>query len=154
MGTGIIKTSSVKSPHRVIKAPAVIFNNQQDFNRAFGNGTLNRDCVVVIRFQGPRCNGMPELHQLTPALGVLQDKGFQVALVTDGRMSGASGKIPAAIHLSPEAFLGGALAQLMDGDMIELDANKGTLNVLVEHDDWQQRPLATADTTANNIGLG
>ena len=154
LGTGIIKTSSVKSQCRVIKAPAVIFNNQQDFNQAFGNGALNRDCVVVIRFQGPRCNGMPELHQLTPALGVLQDKGFQVALVTDGRMSGASGKTPAAIHLSPEAFLGGALAQLIDGDIIELDADKGILNVLVDHDEWQKRPLATTDTTTNNIGLG
>ncbi len=130
LGRAIFKTSAVAPAHQTIEAPVAVFNDQNDVMTAFKAGALNRDVIVVVRFQGPRANGMPELHKLTPALGVLQDKGFKVALVTDGRMSGASGKVPAAIHLHPEALAGGMIAKLKDGDVIKLCATKGTLDVL------------------------
>ena len=132
LGRGVIKISAVKPQHRLIEAPAMIFTGQDELIAAFKAGELDRDLVAVVRFQGPQANGMPELHKLTPSLGVLQDKGFKVALVTDGRMSGASGKVPAAIHVTPEAADGGPLARLRDGDIVRLDAEAGTLEALVE----------------------
>ncbi|GCD89612.1 phosphogluconate dehydratase [Nocardioides sp. LS1] len=133
LGRAVIKTSAVKPEHRSVTAPAVVFDHQDDFLAAFGDGALDgRDFVAVIRYQGPAANGMPELHKLTPALGVLQDRGQRVALVTDGRMSGASGKVPAAIHVTPEAALGGAIARIHDGDLVTVDAETGLLDVHVE----------------------
>lgn len=132
LGEGIIKISAVKPEHRRVEAPCVIFDDQNDLLAALESGGFDRDFVAVVRFQGPQANGMPELHKLTPQLGVLLDKGFNIALVTDGRMSGASGKVPAAIHICPEALSGGALARLRDGDMIVLDADAGTLDVILE----------------------
>jgi phosphogluconate dehydratase len=131
LGRAVIKVSAVAPEHRVVEAPAVVFDDQHDFLAAFDRGELGRDLVAVIRYQGPSANGMPELHKLIPALGVLQDRGHQVALVTDGRMSGASGKIPAAIHLTPEAAAGGPLARVADGDVIRVDALSGTLSAAV-----------------------
>jgi len=144
LGRAVIKTSAVDPLHRIIEAPARVFAEQDDVVKAFKAGELERDVVVVVRFQGPRANGMPELHKLTPSLGVLQDKGFKVALVTDGRMSGASGKVPAAIHLSPEALAGGGIARLRDGDMVRLDAEAGTLTALVDAAEWEAREPAGA----------
>jgi len=139
LGTAVIKTSAVKPQHRVVTAPALVFDDQADFLAAFANGELDgRDLVAVIRYQGPAANGMPELHKLNPALGVLQDRGHQVAIVTDGRMSGASGKVPAAIHVTPEAALGGPLARVRDGDLITVDAERGLLT-LAEADELQHR---------------
>ena len=132
LGRAVIKVSAVAPEHRVVEAPALIFHDQDDFIAAFKRGELDRDFVAVLRFQGPRANGMPELHKLTPPLSVLQDKGRKVALVTDGRMSGASGKVPAAIHLTPEAEQGGPIARLREGDLIRLDAERGTLEVLLD----------------------
>jgi phosphogluconate dehydratase len=129
LGRGAIKVSAVKPEHRVISAPAAVFETQDALVAAFKRGELDRDVVVVVRFQGPQANGMPELHNLTPSLGVLQDRGHRVALVTDGRMSGASGKVPAAIHVTPEAAVGGPLARVRDGDQITLDAVAGTLTI-------------------------
>ena len=136
----------------IIEAPARVFDSQEALLNAFKAGEMNCDVVAVVRFQGPMANGMPELHKLTPPLAVLQNQGFQVALVTDGRMSGASGKVPAAIHVSPEALAGGPLAKLRDGDIIRLDAVAGTLAVLVGDDEWAARPLATlsAEQAENN----
>jgi phosphogluconate dehydratase len=130
LGRAIFKTSAVDSERWTIEAPALCFSDQQQVLEAFQRGDLDRDCVVVVRFQGPRANGMPELHKLTPALGVVQDRGFNVALVTDGRMSGASGKVPAAIHVSPEALPDGPLARVRDGDLIRLCGHAGHLEVL------------------------
>ena len=141
LGRSVIKTSSVPDDRHLIEAPARIFSSQEGLHRAFAAGELDRDVVVVVRFQGPRANGMPELHKLTPPLAVLQGKGFRVALVTDGRMSGASGKVPAAIHCSPEALAGGPLAKLRDGDVIRLDAAAGTLEALVDGTEWAAREL-------------
>ena len=132
LGRGTFKTSAVDPSRFTIEAPARVFADQNDVVAAFKAGELERDVVVVVRFQGPRANGMPELHKLTPPLGVLQDKGFKVALVTDGRMSGASGKVPAAIHVSPEAACGGALALVQDGDIIRLCGHDGTLELKVD----------------------
>ncbi|HEY0644863.1 MAG TPA: dihydroxy-acid dehydratase, partial [Nocardioides sp.] len=130
LGTAVIKTSAVAPEHRVVTAPALVFDDQADFLAAFADGTLDgRDLVAVIRYQGPAANGMPELHKLTPALGVLQDRGQRVAIVTDGRMSGASGKVPAAIHVTPEAALGGPLSRVRDGDPVTVDALTGRLTV-------------------------
>ncbi|MGH1470750.1 MAG: phosphogluconate dehydratase [Cellvibrionaceae bacterium] len=143
LGEGVIKISAVKKEHRKIKAPCEIFHDQKSLKDAFDRGDLEKDFVAVIRFQGPQANGMPELHQLTPYLGTLQDRGFNVALVTDGRMSGASGKIPAAIHLSPEALAGGPIGKLKTGDVIELDAEKGELTVLVDEKEFVSRSPAT-----------
>jgi phosphogluconate dehydratase len=128
-----------------------VFHSQEDLQAAFKAGELNHDVVAVVRFQGPKANGMPELHRLTPPLAVLQEKGFRVALVTDGRMSGASGKVPAAIHLTPEAVDGGPIAKIRDGDMIRLDADKGTLEVLA---DLSAREAVKADLSRNEAGTG
>ena len=154
LGRSVIKISAVKPQNRLVEAPVRIFHDQADVKAAFQAGELNKDVIVVVRFQGPRANGMPELHSLTPCLSVLQDKGFGVALVTDGRMSGASGKVPAAIHLSPEAAAGGAIARLQDGDLVRLDAEAGRLDVLVDLDEFQKRPLATTDLTGSAEGIG
>ena len=141
LGRSVIKTSAVPQDRHVVEAPALVFNSQEALLAAFNAGELERDFVAVVRFQGPRANGMPELHKLTPPLAVLQGKGYKVALVTDGRMSGASGKVPAAIHVSPEALAGGPLAKVRDGDIIRLDATDGTLQALVDADVWAARPL-------------
>ena len=132
LGRATFKTSAVDAARWTIEAPIRVFNSQEEVQEAFKAGELERDVIVVVRFQGPRANGMPELHKLTPPLGVLQDKGFKVALVTDGRMSGASGKVPAAIHVTPEALNGGALALLRDGDVVRLCGHSGSLEVLAD----------------------
>ena len=152
LGRGVIKISAVAPERHVIEAPARIFHDQDAVKRAFKAGEFTTDTIVVVRFQGPRANGMPELHSLTPTLAVLQDRGLRVALVTDGRMSGASGKVPAAIHISPEAADGGPLARLRDGDLIRLDADAGTLDVLAP--DFATRAPVTADLSANAQGSG
>ena len=152
LGRATFKTSAVDPARWTTEAPVRVFHDQNEALAAFKAGELDRDVVVVIRFQGPVANGMPELHKLTPPLGVLQDKGFNVALVTDGRMSGASGKVPAAIHLSPEAARGGAIAKLQDGDIVRLCAHTGTLSVLVDADIWATR--APAPTPERHIGTG
>ena len=152
LGRAIIKTSAVAETHLTMEAPVRIFTDQTDVQTAFKAGELDRDVVVVVRFQGPRANGMPELHKLTPALGVLLDRGFKVALVTDGRMSGASGKVPAAIHLSPECLLGGPIGKLRDGDVVRLCARTGTIDALVDAAVWDAREIPAAPTEA--IGTG
>jgi len=157
LGRSVIKISAVPDDRHVIEAPCRVFNSQDELHQAFAAGTLNQDVVCVVRWQGPQANGMPELHKLTPPLAVLQGKGFRVALVTDGRMSGASGKVPAAIHVSPEAAAGGPLAKVLDGDIIRLDAQAETLQVLVDAAQWDARPVATmpeALRAANGVGMG
>jgi len=154
LGHAIIKASAVNPDNRVIEAPALVLHSQQALNDAFKAGELNRDFIAVIRFQGPKANGMPELHKLTTVLGILQDRGHKVALVTDGRMSGASGKVPAAIHVTPEALDGGPISRIADGDMIRLDANAGTLEVLLTAQEFKARPKAIADLAANDFGMG
>jgi len=154
LGRAVIKVSAVKPQHRVVEAPAIVFNSQEEFMLAYKAGKLDRDFVAVLRYQGPRANGMPELHALTPALGSLQDAGRHVALVTDGRMSGASGKVPAAIHVSPEVLAGGALGRVRDGDMIRLDAEAGSLQALVPDSEWNQRAIESADLSASHVGMG
>lgn len=157
LGRSVIKVSAVPEDRHVVQAPAVVFDGQEELLAAFKAGTLERDFVAVVRFQGPRANGMPELHKLTPPLAVLQGKGFKVALVTDGRMSGASGKVPAAIHVSPEVLAGGPLGKVRDGDVIRLDARAGTLNALVDPGEWAMREVAPqtathAETHAHGLG--
>jgi phosphogluconate dehydratase len=154
LGRAVMKISAVKKEHHIVEAPALTFDSQDDFMHAYKAGKLNRDFVAVIRFQGPRANGMPELHALTPALSNLQDAGYHVAMVTDGRMSGASGKVPAAIHVSPEILAGGPLGLVRDGDIIRVDATQGTLEALVPEDVWAARKLATADLSSSHIGMG
>ncbi|MCM2291362.1 phosphogluconate dehydratase [Allorhizobium sp. BGMRC 0089] len=154
LGKAVIKISAVKPERHIVEAPAIVFHSQQAMQDAFKEGRLNRDFIAVVRFQGPKANGMPELHKLTPALGVLQDRGFKVALLTDGRMSGASGKVPAAIHVTPEAVDGGPIAKIRDGDMIRLDAVAGTLEVLVDAADFAARPAVTVDLSDNDYGMG
>ena len=154
LGRSIIKISAVKPQHRTVRAPVAIFDNQNDVQAAFKAGKLHRDVVVVVRGQGPRANGMPELHKLTPALGVLQDLGYKVALVTDGRMSGASGKVPAAIHLSPEAASGGPIGRLRDGDVVALDAERGSLEVEVAEAEWNARAQWRPDPRSSSHGFG
>ncbi len=154
LGRAVVKVSSVPEDRLVVEAPARVFDDQQQVRVAFARGELDRDVVVVVRGQGPRANGMPELHQLTPALSVLQARGHRVALVTDGRMSGASGKVPAAIHLTPEALAGGAIARLRDGDRVRLDALGGRLDVLVDAQEWQARVPVPPDTAADQAGCG
>ncbi|WP_132590450.1 phosphogluconate dehydratase [Pseudomonas aeruginosa] len=153
LGRGAMKVSAVAPEHQVVEAPVRIFHDQASLAAAFKAGELERDLVAVVRFQGPRANGMPELHKLTPFLGVLQDRGFKVALVTDGRMSGASGKVPAAIHVSPEAIAGGPLARLRDGDRVRVDGVNGELRVLVDDAEWQARSLEPAPQDGN-LGCG
>ncbi|HQS37415.1 MAG: phosphogluconate dehydratase [Methylotenera sp. 24-45-7] len=142
LGRSVIKISAVPEDRHIIEAPAIVFDAQEELLAAFDRGELEKDFIAVVRFQGPKANGMPELHKLTPPLAVLQNKGFRVAIVTDGRMSGASGKIPAAIHLSPEASAGGPLAKVRDGDIIRLNATVGMVNVLVDEDAWAEREPA------------
>jgi phosphogluconate dehydratase len=154
LGRAVIKTSAVAVERHRIEAPARVFHDQESLHAAFKAGELDRDVVAVVRFQGPKANGMPELHRLMPPLGVLQDKGFKVALVTDGRMSGASGKVPSAIHVTPEAASGGPIAKIKDGDMIRLDAEAGTLNVLVDPVEWAARETVTVDLTESQSGCG
>lgn len=154
LGRAVIKTSAVADEHTVVEAPAIVIDDQDALKPLFEAGELDRDCVVVVTYQGPSANGMPELHKLTPMLGVLQDKGYRVALVTDGRMSGASGKVPAAIHLTPEAKLGGLLGKVWTGDMIRLDANTGELTVLVDDDTLASREQAGAPSVPNTVGRG
>jgi phosphogluconate dehydratase len=157
LGRAVIKTSAVPDDRHVVQAPARVFDGQDALHRAFRAGELDRDVVVVVRFQGPRANGMPELHKLTPPLAVLQAKGHRVALLTDGRMSGASGKVPAAIHCVPEALDGGPIARLRDGDPVRIDALAGTLDVLVDPAEWAARTPATLDAAQaeeNAHGLG
>jgi phosphogluconate dehydratase len=157
LGRSVIKISAVPEALHVIEAPARVFNSQEELQAAFKAGELERDVICVVRWQGPQANGMPELHKLTPPLAVLQGKGFKVALVTDGRMSGASGKVPAAIHVSPEAAAGGPLAKVQDGDLIRLDGVAGTLQVLVSEAEWSARPLAqmpAQQLAANGVGMG
>jgi len=165
LGRSVIKVSSVPDDCHVIEAPVRVFDSQLALLEAFNTGELERIClenaaggvICVVRWQGPQANGMPELHKLTPPLAVLQGKGFKVALVTDGRMSGASGKVPAAIHVSPEAAAGGPLAKLRDGDVIRLDAGTGGLNVLIAESEWAARsidtmPLALRDADSHGMG--
>jgi phosphogluconate dehydratase len=157
LGRAVIKVSAVPSECHLIEAPARVFDSQEELLQAFNDGALQSDMVAVVRWQGPRANGMPELHKLTPPLAVMQNAGLRVALVTDGRMSGASGKVPAAIHVSPESHAGGPLAKVRDGDLIRLDAVQGRLDVLVDADDWAQRTPATmpeAQSLGNAFNLG
>ena len=154
LGRAVIKVSSVPDDRHVIEAPAVIFHEQDDVRGAFERGELDRDFVAVVRFQGPKAMGMPELHKLTPTLTILQSRGHRVALVTDGRMSGASGKVPAAIHVSPEAIDGGPLGKLRDGDIVRLDADAGTLDAKVDAGEWAQREFVHAELSAHHAGLG
>ncbi|MUT51332.1 MULTISPECIES: phosphogluconate dehydratase [Pseudomonas] len=153
LGRGVMKVSAVAREHQVVEAPARVFHDQQSLADAFKAGELERDFVAVVRFQGPRCNGMPELHKLTPFLGVLQDRGYKVALVTDGRMSGASGKIPAAIHVCPEAFDGGPLARVRDGDIVRVDGVEGTLQLRVSAQELASRDLPPVPQ-GNDLGCG
>jgi phosphogluconate dehydratase len=157
LGRSVIKVSAVPEDRHIVEAPAIVFNAQEELLAAFKAGELQRDFIAVVRFQGPRANGMPELHKLTPPLAVLQGKGFKVALVTDGRMSGASGKVPAAIHVSPEVLAGGPLGKVRNGDLIRLDAVAGTLTALVDEATWAARevetlPPALAENNAHDLG--
>ena len=154
LGRAVIKTSAVKPEHRSVEAPALVFNNQEELMAAFERGELQRDFVAVVRYQGPRANGMPELHKLTPPLGVLQDQGFKVALVTDGRMSGASGKVPAAIHVTPECLAGGPLSRVRSGDVIRLDGERGVLEVRVSASELAGRQPEPVDLSDYQHGLG
>ncbi len=154
LGHAVIKTSSIPDDRHFIEAPARVFHSQEELHAAFKTGELHRDVVAVVRFQGPKANGMPELHRMTPPLSVLQDKGFRVGLVTDGRMSGASGKVPAAIHVTPEAADGGAIARIRDGDIIRIDADNGRLEILVDAREFAARVPATADLSKNEEGTG
>ena len=154
LGRAVIKSSSIPEDRQIIEAPCRIFHSQEELAAAFKANELNKDVIAVVRFQGPKANGMPELHRMTPPLAVLQERGFRVALVTDGRMSGASGKVPAAIHVTPEAADGGPIARLKDGDVIRIDATKGTMEVLVDAKEFAARSLATKDMVDNEQGTG
>ena len=154
LGRSVIKVSAVKPEHRVVEAPARVFHGQEGLQAAFKAGELTGDMIAVVRFSGPRALGMPELHKLTPSLGILQDRGFKVALLTDGRMSGASGKVPAAIHMTPEAVDGGPISKIRDGDMIRLDANEGTLTFLGDEREFLSRTPATEDLRPQHFGMG
>ena len=154
LGRAVIKSSSIPPDRHVIEAPCRVFHSQEELTEAFKRGELHKDVVAVVRFQGPRANGMPELHRMTPPLAVLQDLGYRVALITDGRMSGASGKIPAAIHVTPEAAAGGPIAKLRDGDIIRLDADKGVIKILMDAKEFAARQLAQKDMSDNEQGVG
>ncbi len=154
LGRAVIKTSAMKHEHHIVEAPALVFNDQEEVIAAFKAGKLSRDFVAVVRFQGPRANGMPELHQLTPSLASLQSKGFHVALVTDGRMSGASGSVPAAIHVTPECLSGGPLGKVRDGDVIRVDCHTGVLQAKVADEVWQRRDLPGLGHARNESGCG
>jgi len=154
LGRAVIKTSALKDSSRVIEAPAKVFHSQAALTKAFEDGELEQDFIAVVKCQGPRANGMPELHKMTPPLGVLMDRGFNVALVTDGRMSGASGKVPAAIHVSPECVLGGSLGKVETGDMLRLDITTGELNALVDEATWNARVADLPNLDANQLNTG
>lgn len=154
LGRAVIKTSAVAAQRHVIQAPARVFHSQEELQKAFAAGEFTNDFIAILRFQGPKANGMPELHKLMPPLGVLQDRGLKVALVTDGRLSGASGKVPAAIHVTPEAAEGGAIAKICDGDLIRVDAVAGRLEVLVDPEDWRTREPAHFDHSMSQHGVG
>jgi phosphogluconate dehydratase len=154
LGRAVVKTSAMKHEHHVVEAPALVFNDQEEVIAAFKAGKLARDFVAVVRFQGPRANGMPELHALTPSLASLQSKGFHVALVTDGRMSGASGSVPAAIHVTPECLNGGPLGKVRDGDIIRMDCHTGVLQAKVDEHTWRARELPGLDHAHNEYGCG
>ena len=154
LGTSVLKTSALREGSFVIKAPAVVFEDQHELDDAFKCGELEKDFIAVVRFQGPKARGMPELHALTPPLGVLQDQGFKVALVTDGRMSGASGKVPAAIHLTPEALDGGLIAKIQTGDMMLLDGENGELTLLVSEAELSERTNAAFQVNGHHQGMG
>ncbi len=154
LGRAVIKTSALKDPVCRMKAPAIVFNDQYALDEAFKAGELDKDCVVVVRFQGPAAIGMPELHRLTPPLGVLQDRGYKVALVTDGRMSGASGKVPAAIHLTPEAYKGGLIGKVQDGDMIEIDTTSNSITLHVNEQELALRENADVELADSHQGMG
>lgn len=154
LGRGISKISAVAEQHQVVTAPAMVFDDQDDVVAAFKRGELEKDCIVVLRFQGPKANGMPELHKLTPPLGVLQDRGFKVALITDGRMSGASGKVPSAIHMCPECMDGGPLAKVRDGDIIVLDTRTGDVNVQVDQAEFDSRVPSENSAKGHHYGMG
>jgi phosphogluconate dehydratase len=154
LGRGISKISAVAKEHRIVEAPAVVFDDQDDVMAAFKRGELEKDFIAVIRFQGPKSNGMPELHKLTPPLGLLQDKGFKVALITDGRMSGASGKVPSAIHMCPECADGGPLAKVRNGDVIRLNTETGEVNVLVDNAEFNARTPAVNSAKDHHHGMG
>jgi phosphogluconate dehydratase len=157
IGRSVMKVSAVPEDRHLIEAPAMIFRSQEELLNAFNDGKLDRDFIAVVRFQGPKSNGMPELHKLTPPLSIIQNKGYKVAIVTDGRMSGASGKVPAAIHMSPEASAGGAIGKIQEGDMIRLNATVGTLNVMVDEDVWNQRTaeiMTKEQKLSNRHGIG
>lgn len=154
LGRAMMKTSAVPEENQIIEAPAVVFNNQNDIAAQFESGALNRDCIIVVRFQGPSANGMPELHKLMPPLGVLMDRGYKVALVTDGRLSGASGKVPSAIHVTPEAYTGGLLSKVKDGDMIRVNARTGELQLLIDEQEIAERPVYKHGLSDKHIGCG
>ena len=154
LGRSVIKVSAVAPEHRLVEAPARVFEDQTELSAAFEAGELEQDVIAVVRFQGPAANGMPELHKMTPYLGILQDRGFKVALVTDGRMSGASGKVPAAIHLTPEALSGGPIARIRDGDLLRLDAVKGELECLVAPAEWDAREPVKRASVDSESGTG
>jgi phosphogluconate dehydratase len=154
LGRGVSKISAVAEQHQVVTAPAVVFDDQDDVVAAFKRGELEKDCIVVLRFQGPKANGMPELHKLTPPLGVLQDRGFKVALITDGRMSGASGKVPSAIHMCPECIDGGPLTKVRDGDVIVLNTQTGEVNVQVDQAEFDARVAVANSAKGHHVGMG
>ena len=157
LGRSVIKISAVPKEKHIIEAPAMVFNGQEDLLNAFDEGRLEKDFIAVVRFQGPKANGMPELHKLTPPLSVIQNMGYTVGIVTDGRMSGASGKIPAAIHLSPEGAADGPISKIREGDMIRLNATVGSLNVLVDEEEWLERKIqkmADSQKINNSHGIG
>ncbi len=154
IGRGIIKTSALKDQEMIIEAPAIVFNSQEELQKAFKEGELEKDFIAVVRFQGPKSNGMPELHGLIPPMGVLQDKGFKVAILTDGRMSGASGKVPSVIHVTPEAKEGGVLSKIKTGDKINLDLKNQSINLLINKDDLLARQNETIDLSSNFMGIG
>ena len=154
IGRSVSKISAIKKEYRYVKAPARVFSSQEDVITAFKNDELNCDCVVVLCYQGPKANGMPELHGLTPSLSILQDKGFKIGLVTDGRMSGASGKVPNAIHMTPDSVAHGNIAKIRDGDIIELDLENGILQVLISDEELNKRNVVTPDLSGNQFGSG
>jgi phosphogluconate dehydratase len=154
LGRGVSKISAVAEQHQIVTAPAVVFDDQDDVVAAFKRGELEKDCVVVLRFQGPKANGMPELHKLTPPLGVLQDRGFKVALLTDGRMSGASGKVPSAIHMYPECIDGGPLTKVRNGDIIVLNTQTGEVNVQIDEKEFAARVPEENSARGHHFGMG
>lgn len=154
IGRSVIKTSALKNQKMIIEAPAIVFNSQEELQTAFKAGELEKDFIAVVRYQGPKSNGMPELHGLMPPLGVLQDKGFKVAIVTDGRMSGASGKVPSAIHLTPEAKSDTVLAKIKTGDMIRFDLEKNEVELLVSQEELDKRQIEEVDLSSNKMGMG